>query len=255
IELRAHWKSYLFLGAFNAAAPYTLISLAELHLTAGLAAILNATTPLFAALVAVVWIHDPLTIRKVLGMALGLLGVGVLVGWSPLPFDGAMLLAVGVSLLGAFCYGLATVYARKSLAGVAPLASATGQQLGAMAVMLPFALPVGVIAGPTIHLTWAVALATLTLALLCTSVAYLFYFYLVTHIGPTSTASVTLLVPVFGLLWSGLFLHEAVTAGALVALLIILSSVFLITGMRLPLPKRRVSGVVAPMERPATVSE
>ncbi|SRR5579875_1766856 len=240
LTLRAHWKNFLFLGAVNAAAPYALIALAELQLTAGMGAILNATTPLFTALVAALWIRDPLTFKKLAGMVIGLVGVGVLVGWSPLPINLNVLLAIGALLLGSLCYGVGSVYARKAMVGVAPLASATGQQLGAVVALLPLAIPVGIIAGPTIHLTWTVALAALTLALLCTSVAYLLYFYLIAHIGATSTTTVTMLVPVFGLLWSALFLHEVITPGAIVALLIIISSVVLITGLRLPLPRRRI---------------
>ncbi len=67
LDLRGRWKRYLIMGVLQGAIPYTLISTAELHLTAGLAAILNATTPLFGALVAAVWLRDRLTLKKGVG--------------------------------------------------------------------------------------------------------------------------------------------------------------------------------------------
>jgi drug/metabolite transporter (DMT)-like permease len=176
---------------------------------------------------------------------LGVLGVAVLMGWSPLPLDGILLLSAGASLLAAVCYGLAGVYAKRALVGVPPLAAATGQQVGAAALLLPFALPLAVSTGPSMRLSPAIALAVLGLALGCTAVAYLLYFHLITSVGPTSTLSVTLLVPVFGLLWSGLFLREPVSGGTFAGLAIILSSVLLITGARLPRPKRAAAGAAA----------
>ena len=77
------WKQYLLLGLLNAAIPFTLISTAELHLSASFAAILNATTPLFTALVAWIWAKEALTLKKVVGLILGVIGVAVLVGWDP----------------------------------------------------------------------------------------------------------------------------------------------------------------------------
>ena len=245
MDSRLRWKSYLVMGALNAAIPYALISAAELHLTAGLAAILNATTPLFTAIVASVWSADPLTPHKVTGLGLGIVGVVVLMGWSPLPLDGVILLSAGASLLAAVSYGMAGVYAKRTFMGVPPLAAATGQQVGAAVLLLPFALPLAVATGPSMRLSPGMVVAVVGLALCCTAVAYLLYFHLITSVGPTSTLSVTLLVPVFGLLWSGIFLHEAVTGGTFAGLAIILSSVLLITGTRLPLPRRAIAGAPA----------
>src|SRR4051794_21500399 len=87
-KLRFRWKELLIIGALNAAIPFTLIASAEINLTASLAAILNATTALFAALVAAVWIGEELTSRKILGLLMGIVGVTVLVGWDPIPLNG-----------------------------------------------------------------------------------------------------------------------------------------------------------------------
>ena len=239
LELRTYWKSYLLLGLLNAAIPFSLIGFAELRLTAGLAAILNATTPLFAAVVAALWLGDRFTPGKGIGLFIGVVGVGVVVGWSPLALDGGVALAVGASLLGALAYALGGAYAKRAFAGVSPLAQATGQQFGAALVLLPFAVPLTVSAASTMRLSTGVLLAFAALALLCTAFAYLIYFRLIATIGPTSTLSVTFLVPFFGLLWGALFLREPVGIGAVVGLLLILVSIVFVTGLRLRLPLRK----------------
>jgi len=238
---RSWWRRYLILGALNAAAPFTLIATAELRLTASLAAILNATTPLFTALVAAVWLKERVTAPKAAGLALGVVGVAVLVGWSPLPPSGAVLLSVGASLLAALFYGLGGVYAKVAFGGVPPLALTIGQQMGASVCLLPFAA----LTLPAIRPAPGVLAAVVALALLCTSLGYLLYFHLIRSVGPTKTLSVTFLVPVFGLLWSTLFLREPVGAGTVAGLAIILASVTLVTGIRV-FPGRRAGAPPVP---------
>jgi drug/metabolite transporter (DMT)-like permease len=225
---RSRWKRYLILGAVNAAIPFTLIATSELYLTASLAAILNATTPLFTAVVAALWLKDQLTIPKIAGIAIGLAGVAVLVGWSPLPLTGKVLLAVGLSLLAALCYGIGGVYATRAFRGTPSLTLAIGQQLAAGLLLIPFAAA----QAPVARLSLAAGLALGALALLSTSVAYLLYFHLIAAVGPTKTLSVTFLIPVFGLLWGALFLGEPVGAGTLIGMAIILASITLVTGVR-----------------------
>jgi drug/metabolite transporter (DMT)-like permease len=203
--LRARWKEFLFLGGLNAAAPFTLIATSQLNLTASLAAILNSTTPLFGAVVAAVWIGEALTVRKAVGLLLGVAGVAVLVGLDPVPLSGVVLLAVGASLLAALCYALGGVYAKRTFSGVSPLGMGIGQQTGAAVILLPPA--VATLPGELPSL--AVVLSVLGLALLSTAVAYLLYFRLITSVGPTKTLTVTFLVPVFGVLFGVLLLGGA----------------------------------------------
>ncbi len=232
--LRRRWRSYLIIGALNSAIPFVLIGAAELRLTAGLAAILNATTPLFGALAAALWLGERLTLRKSIGLLIGLLGVVALTGWSALPQTAATALAVGASLLGALSYGRAGVYAKRAFVGAPPLATATGQQLGAALALAPLALPVVAATAPWTQLSPGVVWALVVLALVCTSAAYIVYFYLIASVGPTSALSVTFLVPIFGLLWSALFLGERVTLGTFDGMAIIFVGVLLVTGARLP---------------------
>lgn len=219
-----HWKQFLLLGAINAALPFTLICMAELHLSASLAAILNATTPMFAALAAWGTRQEKPGLAKSAGLVIGLIGVAVLVGWSPVPLTSTVLLSVGYSLCAALCYAFGGLYASRVGSGLTPLALAAGQQLGASVVLLPLA----VIFAPD-HLPSAAAVySVLGLSLICTSVAYLLYFRLIVSIGPVKTVSVTFLVPVFGLMWGAIFLHEPVYANTLAGLVIILLSVTLV---------------------------
>ena len=226
-KLRARWRQFLLIGTLNAAIPFTLIAAAEIHLTASLAAILNSTTVMFAAVAAAVWSRDPLTARKVVGIVLGVIGVAVLVGWDPVELDGAVLLSVGAMLAASLSYGISAVYVKRTFVGVSPLGMAIGQLTGATVVLFPFAA----LSVPGESPPVAATASVLALALLSTALAYLFYFRLITNVGPTSTVTVTLLVPVFGLLFGVLFLDEPFGPGTLAGLGIVLGSVVLVTGV------------------------
>ena len=201
--LRARGRAFLTLGAINAALPFTLIAFAELHLSASLAAILNATTPLFAALV----------------------------GWQAIPITPLVLASVGLSLLAALFYALGGIYASRTFAGVPSLTLAIGQQLAAGIWLLPFALA----SAPGTRITLGAVVAMLVLALAGTSLGYLLYFNLIARVGATNTLSVTYLVPVFGVFWGRLLLNEAIHLGTIAGLAIILTSVTLVTGSAGPL--------------------
>lgn len=249
IGLRQRWKRYLAVGALNSAIPFVFIGAAELNLTAGLAAILNATTPLFGALVAALWLRERLTVGRILGLVIGIAGVVALMGWSALPLTGSTLLAVGASLVGALSYGVAGVYSKRAFVGVPPAAVATGQQLGAAVILSPFALPIAATSAPWAHLTPGVAWAIIALAIVCTAAAYIVYFALIASVGPVPALSVTFLVPVFGLLWSALFLGERVTPGTFGGMAIIFVGVLLVMGLRLPRRARVATPGVMPGER------
>jgi drug/metabolite transporter (DMT)-like permease len=233
--LRSQWKEFLILGGLNASAPFTLIAISQLNLTASLAAIMNSTTPLFAAVVAAAWIGEELTTRKIFGLLLGVVGVAVLVGLDPVPLNGVVLLSVGASLLAALCYALGGVYAKRTFPGVPPLAMGIGQQATAAAILLPLAAANLPEEPPSL----AVVLSVLGLALLSTAVAYLLYFRLMASVGPTKTLTVTFLVPVFGVLFGVLLLGDPVGIGTLAGMGIILSSVALVTGISLGKAKEK----------------
>jgi drug/metabolite transporter (DMT)-like permease len=226
-KLRVRWRQFALLGMVNVAIPFSLISAAEINLTASLAAILNSTTVMFTALVAAVWMGDALTTRKVVGVVLGIVGVAVLVGWDPVVMNWAVVLSVGAMLAASLAYALGSVYAKRTFVGSSPLAIAIGQLTAAATLMLPLAA----VSVPDERPSTIVALSVLGLALSSTAVAYMLYFRLIENVGPTSTSTVTLLVPLFGLLFGVVLLDEPVGLGTLAGLVLILSSVTLITGL------------------------
>jgi drug/metabolite transporter (DMT)-like permease len=227
-DFRTRWRQFLLLGLIGNAVPFVLIANAVQGLNASLAAILNATTPMCTAIIAAIWIRDPFGPRKLLGSCLGILGVAVLVGWSPLPVTAATLLAAAQALLSSVCYGLTVVYARTRFQALPPLHTAIGQ-LSAASLLL---LPPTVILWPARPLPWSVVSAVLALALACSAVAYLIYFHLIRSVGPLKTTTVTFLIPFFSILWGGLFLGEPITPGIVVGLGVILFSVWLVLSGR-----------------------
>jgi drug/metabolite transporter (DMT)-like permease len=226
-KLRVRWRQFALLGLVNVAIPFSLISAAEINLTASLAAILNSTTVMFTAIVAAVWMGDALTTRKVFGVVLGIIGVTVLVGWDPMAVDWAVILSVGAMLVASLGYALGSVYAKRTFVGSSPLAIATGQLTAASLLMMPLAA----VSVPDERPSTIVVLSVLGLALPSTALAYMLYFRLISNVGPTSTSTVTLLVPLFGLVFGVLLLDEPVGLGTLAGLILILSSVTLITGL------------------------
>jgi drug/metabolite transporter (DMT)-like permease len=234
VELKAYWKQYLIVGALNAAIPFTLIAAATLHLPASVAAILNSTTPLFTALVSRWFLHEPLDAKKWIGIGLGIAGVFALVGWSPVPLSMQTVFSALLSILAAFSYGCGGVYAKKAFTGVSSLSLSIGQQLGAAVVLIPLAA----FDIPTKQVSPLVVYSILGLAVFCTAIAYLFYFYLLANVGPTKTLSVTFLVPVFGVIWGMIFLHEKITIGMIGGLAIILTSIFLLSDVKITVKRQ-----------------
>jgi drug/metabolite transporter (DMT)-like permease len=230
--LRKMWKGLLVLGALQAALPFVLIPAAELHLTASLAAIINSTTAMFTAVVAAFWLGEPLTARKGVGVVLGVFGVALLVGWDPIPLTAVVLLSVGAVLAASLSYAVAAVYAKRTFAGIPPLTLAVGQQLSASALLLAPAAATLPDQPPSV----AAVASVLALAVFSTSLAYLLFYYLIENAGPTAATSVTLIVPVFGLLFGALLLREPVGIGTVVGLLVVLFSVALVVGVRVGAP-------------------
>jgi len=215
--------------------PFVLIAQALTTIDASTAAILNALSPLFAAIVAALWIRDPLTLSKLGGIALCLVGTAVLVGWRPAPMSGIELLSAGMSVLATALYGYTLVFTKVRLKAATPMAISTATLLVAAAALMP----VVPLAAPDLStippLAW---LAAIALAFVSTTVAFLFYYRLIADIGPVKASTVTLLVPVFGMIWGVIFLGEPLTAGRLAGCAIILSGCALILGL-VPMLRRR----------------
>jgi drug/metabolite transporter (DMT)-like permease len=224
VPIRGYWRRYLILGALYGAIPYALIAMASLHISASMAAVLNATTALFTAVVSAIWLGDALSSKKIVGLLLGLGGVCLAVGWIPLSVNGSLSPWTLLSLLASLFYALGSIYAKSALQGVPSIAVAVGQQFGAGVLLLPGAIyywPRSMPSGGAIT-------AVLLLALLATALSSWLFFSLVAKIGPTKTLSVTFLVPVFGIFFGHLFLAEPITFPLLIGLSVILAGVYLV---------------------------
>jgi drug/metabolite transporter (DMT)-like permease len=226
IAFGEYWRRYLILGALYGAIPYALIAIAALHIPASMAAVLNATTPLFTAVVAVFSLGEALSVRKLGGLLLGLTGVALVVGWTPRSVDGSVLPWTLCMLLSSLFYALGSTYAKKALQGVPAIAVATGQQLGAAILLLPAALATWPSSAPS----GRAVTALLLLALLATALTSHLFFGLVAKIGPTRTVSVLFLVPLVGIVLGHLFLAEPIGLSLLIGLGVILVGVFLLIG-------------------------
>ncbi|WP_409271412.1 DMT family transporter [Neobacillus sp. SCS-31] len=227
VHLRQRWKHYFIIGALNSAIPFTLVSLAAVHLNASILAIINAMTPFFTAIAAWVWMKERLTSSKGLGIMLGLAGVVITVGWSPVEPSLEVFLASLCSLLSTVSYAFGGVYAKKTFKNCSPLSVSFGQLMGATLLLIP--ITSAGFPGQTINLAPVVLYSVLGVAVFSTAFGYLLYYYLIEHVGPTKTVTVTFLIPPFGMVWGAIVLHEQITSGMFAGLLIILGSLALIT--------------------------
>jgi drug/metabolite transporter (DMT)-like permease len=228
IGWRAHWPAYLFVGAVGIAVPFVLIAQALTVIDASTGAILNALAPLWATIVAAIWIRDPITPAKMAGIALCLFGTAVLVGWTPKPVTARELLAASMSVAATAIYGYTIVFTKVKLKGASPLGTSAATLLLAAAALLP-ATPALMPAPASVPaLAWV---SVAGLAVVSTAIAFILYYRLIADVGPVKAITVTLLVPIFGVLWGVLFLGEPLTPGRVAGCAIILAGCALILGL------------------------
>ena len=234
-ELRKHWRKVFFVGVLNSGIPFACFAFALLSITIGLSSILNATVPMFGALVAWLWLKDKPDGSRVLGLVIGFAGVAMLAWRATGPgagfkatADGATPgLAVLACLLACFCYGISASYTKRYLTGMPPLVTAAGSQIGAS---LGLALP-AIWFWPTQMPGANAWLALLAVGVLCTGVAYIIFFRLIENAGPPRALTVTFLVPVFAVLYGVLLLGEHVTPWMLLCAAVIVCGTALSTGL------------------------
>ena len=234
--LRQNWKLTFFVGLLNSAIPFACFSYAILHITTGLSAILNATAPLFGAVIAWAWLKDRPNGLRVLGLAVGFLGVSML-AWQKASFkpDASGLTtgwAVLACLLATVCYGIGASYTKRYLSGLPSLVTATGSQCGALLGLMIPAVWVWPAQMPATK-AW---LAILVLGVVCTGMAYVLYFRLIERAGPARTLAVTFLIPVFAVLYGVVLLGEVVTQWMLICGVVIICGTALSTGLLKALP-------------------
>lgn len=207
LDVRAHWRAYLFVGVLNSSLPFLLFAYAALTLPASYLVILNAALPMFGAIASAIWLGERLDAPKAAGLAVGAAGVVLVSRAGPVTPDAPFVLAIAASLGAVLCYALAGVWLKRRKRALAPLAVAGWSQLLGGAALLPFALAMPV----QVSLTPAIVVNVLLLALVCSAAAYALYFRLIADVGPTRAMTVTFLMPAFGMLWGRLLLDETIT--------------------------------------------
>lgn len=229
--LAQHWRLTFVVGILNSAIPFVCFSYALQSISTGLSSILNATAPLFGAVVAWVWLKDRPTGSRTAGLLIGFVGVALL-AWEKSSFTvnahglttGWAVLAV---LLACLCYGLAASFTKRYMTGLPSLVSATGSQLGATV----FLLPLGLMYWPDHAISWKAWGAVIALGVVCTSLAYILYFRIIERAGPAKALTVTFAIPVFAVLYGVVLLGEVVTPWMLGCGLVIIAGTTLSTGL------------------------
>ncbi len=231
--LRGRAWPLVVVGLLNSAAPFCLFAYAELTLSAGVTSVINATTPLWGALVGFLWLRDRLSALRSLGMVIGFLGVLMLV-WEQIAAPQGMgvtpaatALAAAAALGATLLYGIAANYTKRHLMGVDSLTVATGTMIGATVLLLPVAIATWPVT-PISAAAWG---AVIALGVACTGVAYMLFFHLIAVAGPARAITVTFVIPVFGILWGALFLGETVSPAMLEGCAVILVGTALATGV------------------------
>ncbi|MGH8808741.1 MAG: DMT family transporter [Noviherbaspirillum sp.] len=225
-----HWrrnlKPFAVVGFFAGVVPFTGFSYAALHLPAAHSAVLNATAPLFGAVFSVAWLAERLTIRKLAGLLLGIIGVAILVGAGTLPLNASALTAIAACLVAAASYALSSIIVKKtgSAGGIHPIAMATGSLALGGAMMLPalpFSLP------PAMPSALALGCVA-AMSLLSSGLAQALFIPLIVKVGPTRAMCVSFLIPLFSMLWGFIFLHEAIGASTLIGGVVVLAAMGLV---------------------------
>jgi len=222
------WLPFVGMGILNNVIPFGLIFAGQTQITVGLSAIINAMTPLFTVLVMASFKQEALSINRVIGVLLGVVGVAVLRGLDG-PVDASQTLGITLCLVAALSYGFAALWGRKFLVGVPPVKSATCQLICSTVVMLiivsivdkPWTLPL-----PSQKTVWSV----IVLSIFGTALAYIVFFKIMVRAGASNVMLVTLLIPVTALVLGNVFLDEAIRAREVFGALIIGAGLMFIDG-------------------------
>lgn len=239
-RLIERWRAFLILGILNNAVPFTLIFAGQTEIGAGLAAILNATTPLWTVIIANrLTADEKLTTQKLSGCLLGLVGTFVLIGPDALAGLGAPVWAQLAVVGASISYGFAAIYGRR-FSDIPPVVTATGQLTASTLVMLPLVLLVD----RPWNLSFPppdIALAIFLLAVVSTALAYILYFRIIATSGATNGSIVTLLVPPSAIVLGVLFLGERISPEMAVGLLLIVMGLMTIDGRILEIIKKSIN--------------
>ena len=226
-SLWPNWFPIAVVGVINSAIPWVLFAYATLYITGGYASILNATVPIWGALVAWMWLGKKPGFDSSMGLVVGILGVVILVWGSLNSLTMDISLGIAAGLIGSVLYGVAANYSGAKLSNVPPLTISTFSLVAAAIILLPLAI----IYYPTQEISTDAWLAVLAMAVLSTGFALILYFRLIANIGAGKAMTVTFLIPVFGTFFGAVFLDEQVTMEMVIGTMVILTGTALVMGV------------------------
>jgi drug/metabolite transporter (DMT)-like permease len=223
------WRAFA-LGVINSALPFTLIAWGQKHIDSGVAAIANATVPLFVAILAI-WLarSERATGLRIVGIALGLVGVGVLTGAQP-EVDAWAVVGTLAVVAASVSYALAGLLLQRQTARVDTITLSTATMLGATLVLLPF----GLAQAPGELPGWEAAASVFALGVAGTGLGILIFMKMLGDFGTFRAGLVTYLMPVTALLYGAFLLDEVITPWMLVGMALVLSGVALGSGLVRP---------------------
>ncbi len=201
-----------FVGLFNSGIPFILLAQSMLTISSGYTAIINSVTLLSTALLAFVWLKETFDSHQMTGTAIAITGLVVLF-WNQLSFSGSdQELAITLTLIATFCYAFAINVSRKYLTSIDPVLLSFVSLTASSVFLSFFAIPLW----PTESIALTEWITPLTLGVFCTGGAFIIYFILIKNIGSSKTASVTLFVPIFGVIGGIVLINETLSIQALV---------------------------------------
>jgi drug/metabolite transporter (DMT)-like permease len=235
----AEWRQFIFFSAFNTVLPFVLIVWGQARTTGGMAAILNASAPLFGIFLAHVLTHDEkLSRNKLAGILLGIVGVGILVGYDFAVGSTADVLARLALLAAPLCYVLANIYARNKLGQYPPFVIAMMQMVASIFIAVPLALAVDhpwTLPMPSLK----VLAAIVGMGVLGSSLAGLCHFTVLRRAGATNALLVTLIMPLTPILLGSIFLGEHLTGRDMLGAAVIAAALIVIDGRVVRMLERR----------------
>lgn len=233
---KKYWLHLVVVALISTALPFSFMTITTQYTSAGFAAILNALTPIFTAIIAWLWMKEYLSIPAIIGIGLSLLGVMVMIMDTQSISADIVFIPVLCGLIAAALYGLTGNYSAKFLVDVPAIAIAGGCQCFSALILLPISFVIW----PDDPISTSSWISAITLGILCTSIGYVLFFQLIAKVGATKTMIVTYLIPVFAIVWGMIFLDESITTKMLIG------AAFILTGITL------TSGILKKNKSPAT---
>ena len=217
-----------FIAMLNSALPFMLLAYTTLYLSAGVTSVLNSLVPIFSAVIAHYYLQDYLSRKQTIGLAIGITGVLILMS-DKLALGNNTILPLGAAFLSGLSYAISANITKKKLSHVPPRVLAASSMFTAGILLIPFGILNWPEQMPGVH-AW---MAVVAVAILSTAFAYLIFFWLIKEIGPTRTVSVTLIIPIFGIIWGALFLSESITLNIILGTVVILVGAYLSLALNL----------------------